>query len=175
MIPWVMIGRNAVGVVLGVRKRRAELRRAGVEADVLELTAQEVGQRAGEVTRNVRKQTIELAEASSEKLEEMRGPVAEVAKRGIREAEKVVRDPSEFAEKAERIVNESGKRVGEVVNASGEEWAERGERTVQLARESRQQAGEVARAQKKRLAGVFRTLRDSFRSTTGKSGDGSIE
>ena len=175
MIPWVMIGRNAVGVVLGVRKRRAELRHAGVDADMLELTAQEVGQRAGEVTRNIREQTIGLAEASSEKLEEMRGPVAEAAKRGIREAEKIARDPSEFAENAQRVVSESGKRVGEVVNASGEEWAERGERTVQLARESGQQAGEVARAQKKRLAGAFRTLRNSFRGATGKSGDGSIE
>ena len=175
MVPWLMIGRNAVGVVLGVRRRRSELRARGVEVDTLDLTAQEVGQRAGEVTRNLREQTVQLAEASSEKIEEMRGPAAEVVKRGIREAEKIARDPSELTEKVEQVANESSKQVGEVMNASSEEWAERGERTVQLARESRRQAGEVARAGKKKLTGAFRTLRHSFRGAAGKPRDRSAE
>lgn len=164
MIPWLMIGRNTVGVLLGVRKRRAELRRAGVEADVLDLTAREVGERAGEVSRNIREKTVELAEASSEKLEEMRGPAAKAAKRGFREVEKIARDPSEFSGKVEQAVNEGSKRVDEVVNVSREEWVERGERTVQL-----------AHAQKRRLEGAFRTLRNSFRSVAGKSSDKSVE
>ena len=164
MIPWLMIGRNAVGVMLGVRKRRAELRRAGVEADPLILAAQEVGKRAGEVSRNLREKTAELAEESSEKFEEMRDPTVEAAKRGFREAEKIARDPSEFSGRVEQAVNEGGKRVDEVLNASNEEWAERGGRTVQLARD-----------QKRRIEGAFRTLRRSFRIATGKSGSKSVE